>query len=78
MTFIQILLMVFPACLLFVWIAFRTTEEWMKEDRLIRRRLAGLGMIDGRYVIRQEDGGPLMFLENYVMPCRPVGRECGE
>jgi hypothetical protein len=75
MTFFQTFLMLFPACLLFVWIAFRTTEEWMKEDRLIRRRLAGVGQIDGRWVIRQEDGAPLMFLENYVMPCRPVGRE---
>ena len=54
---------------------FRTTEEWRKEDKLIRRRLAGLGMIEGRWVIRQEDGAPLMFLENYEMPCNQIGRE---
>ena len=70
-TFLQF----FPACLLFIWIVFRTTEEWRKEDKLIRRRLAGLGMIEGRWVIRQEDGAPLMFLENYEMPCNPIGRE---
>ena len=42
---IDTFLQVFPACLLFIWIAFRTTEEWGKEDKLIRRRLAGLRQI---------------------------------
>jgi hypothetical protein len=72
---IDTLLQFFPACLLFIWIVFRTTEEWRKEDKLIRRRLAGLDQIDGRWVIRQEDGAPLMFLENYEMPCNPIGRD---
>ena len=64
-----------PACLLFVWVAFRTSEEWLREDRVLRRRLAGVALVDGRWVIRQEDGNPVMFLEGYQMPCRPVSRE---
>jgi|HubBroStandDraft_5_1064220.scaffolds.fasta_scaffold559640_2 hypothetical protein len=63
MNFLTCFLMWFPACALFVAIAYRTEMAWLAEDRLLRRRLAGVGTLRGRPVLRQEDGAPLMFLD---------------
>jgi hypothetical protein len=60
----DVFLQFFPACLLFVWIVFRTVEEWGKEDRETRRALAGRALlIDGSWRILQEDGKPLADID---------------
>jgi hypothetical protein len=54
---LDMFLQFFPACLLFVWIAFRTVEEWDEEDRKTRRTLHGwLIEVDGKFRVLQEDG----------------------
>jgi hypothetical protein len=65
----------FPACALLVTLFFILRDEWLKEDARLRRRLHGrLYQVDGRPVILQGNGKPIMFLEGYSMPCRPLAR----
>lgn len=68
---IDVFLQFFPACCMFVAMAFIVIDEWDKEDRRMRMILKrGFA----RPVIRDEHGRALMFLEDYQMPCMPVGR----
>jgi hypothetical protein len=65
----------FPACALLVTLFFILRDEWLREDAQIRRKfLARLYLFEGRSVSLQENGKPVMYLENYVMPCCPIGR----
>ena len=67
--------MLFPACALFVTVLFILRDSWEKEDVRVRRSLAGkLYQVDGRFVILQENGAPIMFMEGYQMPCRPISK----
>ena len=52
-TFLQF----FPACLLFCTLAFIVIDEWRKEDRAVRRTLAGrLLRVGDRFRVVEEDG----------------------
>lgn len=56
----EIFLQFFPACCLFVTLAFIVIDEWRKEDRAVRRVLAGrLLRVGDRIRVVQEDGTPI-------------------
>jgi len=57
---LELFLQFFPACLLFCTLAMITADEWRKQDRDIRRRLARRPIrVGDRIRIVEEDGTPL-------------------
>jgi hypothetical protein len=60
----MLFLAAFPFCFAFCWLVAHLVDVWNQQD------LAQL-----RATINQENGEPLMYLENYYMPCRPVSRD---
>jgi hypothetical protein len=73
MTFTQCFFLVAPFCLAFCHVMFRYLDKWRDEDRMIARVLR-VKYGEHRAVIQDDRGVPLMYLEDYEMPCRPVGR----
>jgi hypothetical protein len=57
MTYLQTLLMWFPACALFVAVAYVTECSWRAKD-------SRQGTFKGRRVLLQEDGAPLCYLDD--------------
>ena len=72
LTFTQCFFITLPFCFAFFYAMFKFIEAWEVEDRV--RGWDAVMLVKGRSVIRHEDGTPLMWLEDYHMPCRPVGR----
>ncbi len=71
MTFLQCFLHTLPFTFAFFHVKLRYISVWEQEDRVLRRRGAGLGVVDGRLVIRQADGEPVMFFDDfYTLPYR--------
>ena len=69
MTFLQCFLLTLPFT--FALFMLRYISVWEREDRVLRRGGTGLVVIDGRIVIRGEDGLPVMFFDDYyTLPYR--------
>ena len=64
----------FPACLGFVWLAMRVVEHWRGQDRVKVMERVRVG-VNVRVAISQEDGMPLMWMEEYEMPVRGRGHD---
>lgn len=71
MTFLQCFLLTLPFTFAFFHVMLRYIAMWEQGDRVLRRRGAGLGVVEGRIVIRTEDGVPVMFFDDYyTLPYR--------
>lgn len=71
MTFLQCFLITLPFTFAFLHTMLWFIAKWEQEDRVLRRRVAGLGVVEGRLVIRTEDGVPVMFFDDYyTLPYR--------
>ena len=71
MTFLQCFILVLPFSFAFFHVMLKFISTWEQEDRVLRRRLSGLAVVDGRIVIRSEDGLPAMFFDDfYTLPYR--------
>jgi hypothetical protein len=79
MEFTTIFAMFFPACVGIIALWVILADKWNREDAAVRRTLHGRPyLVNGRTVILQEDGKPLMFMDGYEMPCRPISSAHGE
>lgn len=71
---LQIFALTLSCSLAYWWLMLRFKDNWDSEDAEERKNLAGLGMFEGRLVIRNEHNPrqPVMFFEDFygLLPCR--------
>jgi hypothetical protein len=65
-TFLEIFITLYPACALLIALWVILARAWHSEDARTRRVLDGRAvLVDGEWVILQEDGAPLCNLSAY-------------
>ena len=53
-------------------VVVRVADKWYQEDRVLRQSLAGVVVVDGRVLIRDEKNAAVMYFDDYyTLPYRP-------
>ena len=77
MTRLQLFIIVLPFVFAYFHVIARVVNKWCQEDRVLRQSLAGVVMVDGRLLIRDEKNANVMYYDDfYTLPYRP-GAERG-